>query len=137
MDKTLLLSSTNVSSLRNSSDRSSYSNRFSHVLKYFAKITKKAPMISQFPTTLLAFSHFFLLRISQKYFNKLSSFLRIWSHFLKKSLMENFIFRAVWMTSSHILITNQTFEYKLFHKKDISTFFVVRMTDLSLWFKGP
>ena len=30
-------------------------------------------------------------------FDQIRSFLRIWSHFLKKSLMENFIFCAVWV----------------------------------------
>ena len=32
-------------------------------------------------------------------YSELCSFLRIWSHLLKKSLMENFIFRAVNLAS--------------------------------------
>ena len=39
------------------------------------------------------------MKFSIKYFfykyDQIHSFLRIWSHLLKKSLMENFIFRAV------------------------------------------
>ena len=33
-------------------------------------------------------------------YKKWSFPLRIWSHLLKKSLMENFIFRAVWHTQN-------------------------------------
>ena len=40
------------------------------------------------------------MKFSIKYFfskcDQIRSFLQIWSHFLKKSLMENFIFCAVW-----------------------------------------
>ena len=43
------------------------------------------------------------LKFSIKYFfskcDQIHSFLRIWSHLLKRSLMENFIFCAVWPSS--------------------------------------
>ena len=38
--------------------------------------------------------------------DQIRSFLRIWSHLLKKSLMENFIFRAVRPPLPHFLIQN-------------------------------
>ena len=35
--------------------------------------------------------------------DEIRSFLRIWSHLLKKSLMENFIFCAVWQQDLYLL----------------------------------
>ena len=48
------------------------------------------------------------------FFNKcdrIQSFLRVWSHLLKKSLMENFIFCAVYGTSE--FEENVKYKYKL------------------------
>ena len=39
-------------------------------------------------------------------FDQIPSFLRIWSHLLKKSLMENFIFCAVLSSFSNVFICN-------------------------------
>ena len=63
----------------------------------------------QVPFKYLAFDQFPYLPLNKKmklsikdFFSKydqMNSFLRIWSYLLKKSLLENFIFRAVFLTS--------------------------------------
>ena len=38
--------------------------------------------------------------------DQIRSFLRIWSHLLKKSLIENFIFCALWLDKVHLWTKN-------------------------------
>ena len=45
-------------------------------------------------------------------YDQIRSFLRIWSHLLKKSLMENFIFCAVIQGNSDLVIGNSPLRYE-------------------------
>ena len=53
-------------------------------------------MHSNFPGTSTAQKMKFSINDFVSKCDQIPSFLRIWSHLLKKSLMENFIFSAVW-----------------------------------------
>ena len=53
--------------------------------------------------------------------DQICSFLRIWSHLLKKSLMENFIVCAVFYLKLQILSSNQKLEVALAFQKHQST----------------
>ena len=50
--------------------------------------------------------------------DQIRSFLRIWSHLLKKSLMENFIFCAVAM----LVYIKEVTQWKRFNTKEIKEF---------------
>ena len=53
--------------------------------------------------------------------DQIRSFLRIWSHLLKKSLMEDFIFCAMF-SSWHLIIPSQYWK----HKKNVWNLFKVK-----------
>ena len=56
---------------------------------------------------------------------EIPSFLRFWSHLLKKSLMENFIFDAVFRLSRQDLSSDPSVSDKAGHYRSLMSFYII------------